>query len=136
VFGTPLYIAPELARGGSSVEGSADIYSLGCVAFFMLTGSTPFKGASPYDVVAKHLNEAPEAPSTKTQQEFPSELDDVILRCLAKQPQDRFPDMESLERALAAIGFDPPWSSEQARAWWLRHPPATGDTKPPESDGP
>jgi serine/threonine-protein kinase len=134
VFGTPLYIAPELARGGKSVEGSADIYSLGCVAFFMLTGSTPFEGASPYDVVAKHLNESPEAPSTRTHQDIPAELDEAILRCLAKQPEKRFPDMESVAQALQAVEYDPPWSSDQARAWWLKHPPATGDRKPPKSD--
>lgn len=134
VFGTPLYIAPELARGQSSVEGSADIYSLGCVAFFMLTGETPFEGASPYDVVAKHLNVPPRAPSTRTDQDIPAELDEAILRCLAKQPEDRYPDMESLADALAAIEFDPPWSSDRARAWWLQHPPSTGDRKPPKSN--
>jgi len=134
VFGTPLYIAPELARGKSSVEGSADIYSLGCVAYFMVTGKTPFEGGSPYDVVAKHLNVPPEAPSTKTDQDISTELDEAILRCLEKQPEDRFPDMESLADALAAIEFDPPWSSDRAREWWLQHPPATGDRKPPESD--
>jgi len=134
VFGTPLYIAPELARGKSSVEGSADIYSLGCVAFFMLTGKTPFEGGSPYDVVAKHMNVPPEAPSTRTAQDIPAELDEAILRCLGKQPEDRFPDMESLADALAAIDFDPPWSSDRARAWWLQHPPATGDRKPPKSN--
>ncbi len=132
VFGTPLYIAPELARGKKSVEGSADLYSLGCVAFFMLTGTTPFEGGSPYDVVAKHLNTQPDAPSTKASQEIPQELDEVVLRCLGKQPEERFPDMESLADALTAIEFDPPWSSERAREWWLKHPPATGDRKPPE----
>ena len=134
VFGTPLYIAPELARGKSSVEGSADIYSLGCVAYFMVTGKTPFEGGSPYDVVAKHLNVPPVAPSTKTDQDIPAELDEAILRCLEKQPEDRFPNMESLADAIAAIDFDPPWSSARARAWWLQHPPATGDSKPPKSN--
>ena len=133
VFGTPLYIAPELARGKSSVEGSADIYSLGCVAFFMLTGSTPFEGGSPYDVVAKHLNEAPPSPSELAKQEIPPEFDAAILRCLAKKPEDRFPDMESFSDALAAIQFDPPWSSDRAREWWFEHPPATGTPKPAKS---
>jgi serine/threonine-protein kinase len=136
VFGTPLYIAPELARGKSSVEGSADIYSLGCVAFFMLTGSTPFEGGSPYDVVAKHLNVEAEAPSSKASQEIPPELDAAILRCLAKKPEDRFPDMESFSDALAALPFDPPWSSDRAREWWFEHPPATGTPKPPHSPTP
>ena len=134
VFGTPLYIAPELARGKKSVEGSADIYSLGCVAFFMLTGSTPFEGGSPYDVVAKHMNSEPPVPSTKASQEFPAGLDEAILRCLAKQPEDRYPDMESLADALDAIEFDPPWSSDRAREWWMKHPPATGDRRSQRSD--
>ncbi len=134
VFGTPLYIAPELARGLASTEGSADIYSLGCVAFFMLTGSPPFKGGSPYDVVAKHMNEEPAAPSTKASQEIPAELDALILKCLAKQPEDRFPDMRSLAEALEAIEFESPWSSDRAREWWMKHPPATGHPEPVQTN--
>ena len=100
----------------------------------MLTGSTPFEGGSPYDVVAKHLNVEAEAPSSKASQEIPPELDAAILRCLAKKPEDRFPDMESFSDALAALQFDPPWSSDRAREWWIEHPPATGTPKPPKSD--
>jgi serine/threonine-protein kinase len=92
-------------------------------------------------VVAKHLNVEAEAPSSKASQEIPPELDAAILRCLAKKPEDRFPDMESFSDALAALPFDPPWSSDRAREWWIEHPPATGTSKPamptnsPESDG-
>ncbi len=134
VFGTPLYIAPELARGQGSTGGSADIYSLGCVAFFMLTGSPPFAGGSPYDVVAKHMNEPPPVPSSRAAQDIPAALDQVILRCLAKQPKDRFPDMEALAEAIEAIEFDPPWSAVRAREWWLKHPPATGNRQPGRTD--
>ncbi len=126
VFGTPLYIAPELARNAGSVAGSADIYSLGCVGFFMLTGRTAFEGDTPYHVVAKHLNVEPVAPSERAEQAIPPALDAAILRCLAKEPQDRYPDMESFAEALAEIEFERPWSSDRAREWWRVHPPEPG----------
>ena len=125
VFGTPLYIAPELARNEGSVAGSADLYSLGCVAYFMLTGSPPFEGSSPYDVVSKHMNEEPRPPSEVASQTIPAALDALILRCLAKKPEDRFEDMAALAEAIEGVAFDPPWSSERARDWWLGHPTAT-----------
>jgi hypothetical protein len=124
VFGTPLYIAPELARNEGSAVGSADLYSLGCVAYFMLTGSPPFEGSSPYDVVSKHMTAEPVAPSEVAAQPIPPELDAVILRCLAKKPGDRFDDMAGLAGALEAIEFDPPWTSDRARDWWVAHPPS------------
>lgn len=126
VFGTPLYIAPELARGGASVEGSADIYSLGCVAFFTLTGRTPFEGASPFDVVSKHLNQPPPRVRDVAPGTVPDALAAAVERCLAKEPRDRFATMDELDAALAGVAFEAPWSSERAHAWWAAHPPATG----------
>ncbi len=127
VFGTPLYIAPELARNEGSVAGSADLYSLACVAYFMLTGSPPFEGSSPYDVVSKHMNTEPRPPSEVASQPIPAELDEVILKCLAKNPGDRFSDVSALAEALENLRFDPPWSSDRAREWWLTHPTAGGE---------
>ncbi len=124
VFGTPLYIAPELARNQGSVNGSADLYSLGCVAWFMLTGAPPFEGTSPYDVVSKHMNEEPRPLSEVAKQPIPPALAAAILRCLAKKPEDRFRDVSELATALGELEFDPPWTSERAREWWLDHPPA------------
>ncbi len=126
VFGTPLYIAPELARGGDSVEGSADIYSLGCVAFFALTGRTPFEGTSPYEVVSKHLNEPPPKLVDAAPGPVPPALAEAVERCLAKEPSERFATMEELDAALEGVRFETPWSSERARAWWAAHPPTTG----------
>lgn len=126
LFGTPHYISPELARGDESVEGSADIYSLGCVAFFALTGRTPFQGATPYGVVWKHLNEPPPRIVDVAPGEIPVPLAAVVERCLAKRPGNRFPTMEDLDAALAAVRFDRPWSYERAREWWAAHPPSTG----------
>lgn len=127
VFGTPLYIAPELARGESSVEGSADIYSLGCVAFFALAGRPPFEGASPYEVVAKHLNQPPPRVADVATGPVPPALAEIVERCLAKEPRGRFGTMEELDAALAQVPLATPWSSERARDWWAAHPPATGD---------
>ena len=124
VFGTPLYIAPELARNEGSAGGSADLYSLGSVAYFMLTGAPPFEGTSPYDVVSKHMNEEPRPPSEVAEQPIPAALDAAILRCLAKKPDDRFRDVSELAEVLGEIEFDPPWTSERAREWWRIHPPA------------
>jgi serine/threonine-protein kinase len=71
------------------------------------------------------MNEEPKPPSEVAEQAIPPELDAAIMRCLAKQPEDRFADTETFARALEEIEFDPPWSTDRARKWWAAHPPVT-----------
>jgi serine/threonine-protein kinase len=120
--GTPAYLAPELATNGA-IDGRTDLYALGCVAHFMLTGRLVFEAATAVAMIAKHLHEAPVAPSTRAELPVPDELDRVVLACLAKAPGERPESAAALERALAAIPVEP-WGEEQARRWWEVNLPA------------
>jgi serine/threonine-protein kinase len=121
--GTPAYMAPEMASG-ETVDGRADIYALGCVAYYLLTGQLVFQASNAFQVIAKHLQEAPVPPSQRTELAVPPALDRVILACLAKKPEDRPGTATELERRLAEIEVEP-WTEEEAERWWsLRRPPA------------
>lgn len=125
VFGTPLYMAPE-AAAEDVVDHRADIYSVGCVAYWMLTGRPPFQGSTPFDVIARHLREEPEPPSRLAEVPMPAELESIVLRCLSKRPDDRFRDMTEMGLAVEAIPLAKPWTQAQARDWWTLHAGAVG----------
>ncbi|HSQ55950.1 MAG TPA: serine/threonine-protein kinase, partial [Gemmata sp.] len=115
VAGTPAYMSPEQAGGSDGIDPRSDIYSVGAVAYFLLTGKPPFADRSPLKMLAAHLYEAPAGlPS-----EVPANLAAVVLRCLAKAPTERWPDVGALDAALAAVSV-PPWSPRDAAAWWDR----------------
>jgi serine/threonine-protein kinase len=99
IAGTPLYMAPESIVSPDTVGPPADVYAVGCVAYFLLTGRPPFEGDNVVGVLAAHLHGAPDAPSTHAR-EVPAELDGLVLRCLDKQPEAR-PTTRELEVALA-----------------------------------
>src|SRR5262245_24208781 len=101
VTGTPAYLSPEQAGGQEAVDARSDIYSVGALAYFLLTGLPPFAGRTGMKLIAAHLYEAPEPPS-RHRPDVPADLEAVILRCLAKEPEKRFLDVRSLDRALAA----------------------------------
>lgn len=117
--GTPAYLSPEQASGRDDLDGRSDIYSLGVLAYFILTGRPPFLFRSAIQVVAAHLYEQPE-PLSAHCPEVPSDLEAIILRCLAKEPADRFPDVGTLEAALASCRDAGLWSKKEAAAWWRR----------------
>jgi tetratricopeptide (TPR) repeat protein/TolB-like protein len=98
-IGTPNYMAPEQATGRDQVDARADQYSLGCVLYEMLAGSPPFAGGSAQSVVARNLT-APRPHVGKVRHEVPDALEDVIIRAMAIDPRDRFPDMAALAAAL------------------------------------
>ena len=117
-LGTPSYMAPELALG-EEVDGRADVYALGCVAYFLLTGRMVFEADNTMRMMVKHIEEKPVPPSQKTERPIPVSLDDAILGCLAKEPASRTPSAAALSAALAFAEADvEPWGEEQAAAWW------------------
>jgi eukaryotic-like serine/threonine-protein kinase len=102
VIGTPLYMSPEQCRGAGSVDHRSDIYSLGCLLFQLLTGRAPFDGEGPGDLLVKHLTEEPAAPSAVAQG-IPLLVDELVLRCLAKDPAARHGSAGELAAAIAAV---------------------------------
>jgi eukaryotic-like serine/threonine-protein kinase len=118
VLGTPLYISPEALNGAALVDARSDIYSLGAVAYCMLTGEPVFVGSSVFEVCLQHLTSAPIVPSERLGRTVPADLEAIVLRCLAKSPADRYPNAAELERALAACAAADQWSAARAQAWW------------------
>ena len=122
IFGTPLYLAPETLDGADRADKRTDLYSLGLLAYWMLVGSLPFRGSS-MEVIAQHATMIPRPPSQVSEFPVPCELDDAVMRCLEKNPDNRFRDAGELEEAIAAIRFDDVWSHRKAREWWMLHAP-------------
>jgi eukaryotic-like serine/threonine-protein kinase len=126
--GTPAYMAPEMATG-DSLDGRLDLYALGCVGYFLLTGVRVFEAESAVVMIARHLRTVPIRPSIRSGRPIPQRLEDVILACLAKEPGDRPPDAGDLSRRLAEAEV-PPWTQVDARAWWEAN---LGSPRPPPS---
>ena len=127
--GTPAYMAPEMALG-EPVDGRADVYALGCVAYYLLTGKLVFEAENVFQIVVKHLQDSPVAPSARTDRPIPASLDAAVMACLVKSPTDRMRSAAELRRALAAVDI-PPWGDDQAARWWT----TTRDTQFPSTLG-
>jgi serine/threonine protein kinase len=117
VAGSPLYMAPEQVMHNQPPDRPTDIYGLGAVAYFTLTGRPPFLGQTAMEVMVAHARD-PVPPPSQFRADIPADLEAVVLRCLAKNPQDRYPNTASLARALDACADAPNWSPEHAALWW------------------
>ena len=117
IVGTPLFMSPEQATGGRELDQRSDIYSLGAVAYYLLTGRPPFSGASAMAVLVAHARD-PVVPPSLIRTGTPEDLERVVLRCLAKDASDRFSDAESLERALGECACSGHWDPDRAAGWW------------------
>jgi len=120
--GTPAYMAPELATG-APFDRRADLYSLGCVAYFLLTGEPVFDEPTPLAVALAHVQKQPVRPSLRTELSVPLALEEVIMRCLAKNPAERPQSAMELARALEGSAEATGWSREDAERWWRVHLP-------------
>ncbi len=116
--GSPLYMAPERFYGRDEPDARCDIYSLGAVAYFLLTGQPPYAGHRPLDVMVAQAKESPR-PAAHVNPAVPSDLDAIVSRCLNKDPTERFPSMSSLVRALEGCSLAGQWTRLQAAASWL-----------------
>ena len=117
VAGTPEYVSPEQAVANRSVDGRSDIYGLGAMLYFMVTGRPPFQRETPADVLRAHVSE-PVVPPRERRADIPADLEAVILRCLAKRPEDRFSDALAVADALGACGCATEWDEARAERWW------------------
>jgi len=120
--GTPAFMAPELIAEGD-VDWRADVYSLGCVAYYLLTGQLVFEGDTAMKMFLQHLQEPPLPPSQRTELPVPPEVDALVLACLEKDPARRPQNAEDVLRLIEGIRGAGRWSNEQARVWWQRHLP-------------
>jgi serine/threonine-protein kinase len=117
ILGTPLYMAPESLTAPDRVGPRTDLYALGAVGYFLLTGGPVFAGNNTVEVLGHHLHTRPARPSERLGRPLPSGLEQAILSCLEKDPDGRPPDARALHEALRQAGA-PPWTDADARAWW------------------
>jgi serine/threonine-protein kinase len=134
VAGTPGYMAPEQATG-RSIDGRTDIYSLGALAYFLLTGHHPFVRSSVIQVMLAQMTEEIRPPRA-VRPELPMDLESVVMRCLSRQPDQRFRDIAALDAALSGCEDAGNWSQAEAASWWEEHKPDArplAETLSPES---
>ena len=120
VAGSPLYMAPEQVMRTQAPDRRSDIYGLGAVAYFMLTGRPPFRGDSPMEVMIAHVHDTVTPPS-QLRPEIPADLERIVLRCLSKNPNERYHDTPSLAEDLDRCADVATWSSRHAELWWQDH---------------
>ncbi|PYR31626.1 MAG: serine/threonine protein kinase [Acidobacteria bacterium] len=118
VSGTPAFIAPEQVLGGADTDARTDLYAVGCAAFWLLTGRTVFEGSTAMDVLMQQVRKEPPPPSRYSEHPVPAALDAVILRCLAKSPDDRPQSADELAEALTAACDPRAWTPARASEWW------------------
>src|SRR5690606_14577661 len=118
VTGTPLYLSPELIQTPETVGVRSDLYQLGAVGYYLLTGSHVFTGANLFELGAQHLYKRPDPPAARLGRPVPEDLAALLLACLAKRPDERPASAEALRDALLGCAAAGRWSEAAARAWW------------------
>ena len=128
--GTPGYMAPEVAMGKLDADGRADLYSLGCVGYWLLTGHPVFAAPTAMATILAHLQETPVPPSKLSEFPIPAALERTLLTCLEKDPSRRLGSAREMANALLACkGFEP-WTEQHAEEWWRAHLAPAGAAGP------
>ena len=130
VVGTPAFMAPELIGEPDHVDHRADIYAVGCVAHYLLTGEHVFPGRTPLQALVDHVSTPPPRASARTAAAVPAWLDDLILACLAKDPSDRPQTIGAVLQGIAMLEGTPGWSAAKAREWWQAQPAPAAAVSP------
>jgi serine/threonine-protein kinase len=134
VLGTPRYLAPEAISDPDGVGPPCDVYALGAIGFFLVTGRDVFTGRTVVEVCSKHLKDAPESPSAVLGEAIDPGFEALTLRCLEKRPHDRPRDGAALAEEVEQLGLTG-WTVEDARAWWRelrRRPGGSIESRPTE----
>ena len=121
LLGTPRYIAPESVHSQGQVDGRTDIYMLGAVAYWFLTGHPPFESTSSVDLLVDHVKTIPRRPSQISEIPIPDGMDSIVMKRLEKSPDDRFQTAGELAEALDPIPGLKPWTQQDAKQWWTLH---------------
>jgi len=131
--GTPLYMSPEAIQAPDSVDARSDLYALGVVAWYLLVGHPPFEANSIIEVCGQHLHAVPRRPSVALRSSVPSDLEDIVLACLEKRPEDRPPSARELRRQLEACELEQRWTTERSMDWWRTRANSIPVSEPPPS---
>jgi serine/threonine-protein kinase len=129
VGGTPAFLPPEMALGKSEIDGRTDIYALGCVAYWLVTGELVFEGETPMELAMKHVQESPTSPSQRSELHISEALEDIILQCLRKDPAERPQSASALSQLLQESRSDRGWDPSAAAEWWSKHLPETANSQ-------
>jgi uncharacterized membrane protein YedE/YeeE len=121
--GTPLYMSPEAIERPKEVGARSDLYAVGAVAYFLLTGHPVFTGQNVLEVCMQHSTAIPVRPSVRRGRPVAADLEDILMRCLAKRPEDRPPSARQLVAELESCASANLWSQREAERWWLEHAP-------------
>jgi hypothetical protein len=121
VSGTPLYLAPEAMRAPDRIDARADVYSLGCVMYYLLAGDHVFRGRTTMEVCAHHLHAEPTPIGERAGSTPPEDLAAIVMACLKKDPTERLQSAAELLARLRACADASAWSTEQARVWWTEN---------------
>jgi eukaryotic-like serine/threonine-protein kinase len=136
LLGTPAYLPPEAVLDPSKVDGRSDLYAVGAVGYFLLSGTAVFEGCTLMEVCAKHLHSEPDPLSRRVREPVPAQLERIILQCLAKKPAERPASAGELRSMLQQVVLADAWSQEDAQTWWQNHgEPALRAARPRRRDG-
>ncbi|HEX2220774.1 MAG TPA: serine/threonine-protein kinase [Gemmatimonadales bacterium] len=128
--GTPGYMAPEVVLGAGDTDHRVDLYALGCVAYWLLTGTMVFTGENAVQVILQHAHADPKRPSQRTDRPIPPALEDLVMQCLEKDPARRPASAQVLCDGLDAVPLASSWTAERAEQWWATHRPRARDARP------
>jgi serine/threonine-protein kinase len=128
--GTPAFMAPEVILGAAQTDHRVDLYALGCVAYWLLTGKLVFEGVGVVEVMFNHAHTVPPRPSTRVELPIPAPLEDLVMDCLEKDPAKRPASAEAVSLQLDAVPLPPAWTVERAERWWAMHRPPSPDARP------
>jgi hypothetical protein len=127
--GTPAFMAPETVLGVADTDHRVDLYALGCVGYWMLTGKLVFEGRNAVEVMFHHAHTRPPRPSTRSELPIPAPLEDLVMECLEKDPARRPASAEAVSTRLAAVSLESAWTVERAERWWAMHRPVPADER-------
>jgi eukaryotic-like serine/threonine-protein kinase len=121
--GTPLYLSPEAIERPDEVDERSDLYAVGAVGYYLLTGQPVFEGRNVVEICAKHVTEMPQSPATRLGKPLADDLQQLVLQCLAKAPDSRPSSAAMVDQSLEQCAASGSWTLRDAEAWWRIHLP-------------